>query len=69
MLRDEIIAEVWRLKDAYAKKCGNDLDKMLADLRKRQKHPFSKLVDRRKRRSTGLNTSIDRAALSGKQSS
>ena len=54
-MKDEIIAEVWRNKDAYVKKCHNNLDVMLADLLKRQKHPFSKLVDRRKRRGAKAN--------------
>ena len=45
--RDEIIAEVWRSRDAYAAQHHNNLNEMVADLRERQKRPCCKLVDRR----------------------
>jgi hypothetical protein len=45
--RDEIIAEVWRNRDAYAAQHHNNLNEMVADLRERQKRPGCKLVDRR----------------------
>jgi len=45
--RDEIIAEVWRNRDAYAAQHHNSLNEMVADLRERQKRPGCKLVDRR----------------------
>jgi len=44
---DEIIAEVWRNRDAYAARYHYSLDEMVADLRERQKRPGCKLVDRR----------------------
>ena len=47
MYRDEIIAEVWRLRDAYIEKHGHDLAKMVADLKVRQKNPHNRIVDRR----------------------
>ncbi len=47
--QDEIIAEVWRNRDAYAKRHGRDLHKIVADLQKKQLDPFSPLVDRRRR--------------------
>lgn len=47
MYRDEIIAEVWRLRDAYAESHGHDFSRIVADLQERQKRPHSKLVDRR----------------------
>ena len=47
MYKDEIIAEVWRNRDAYARKHHHDLSEIVADLQKRQKKPFSRLVDRR----------------------
>ena len=53
MYRDEIIAEVWRLRDAYVESHGHDLSRIVADLRGRQKHPHSELVDRRERTSDG----------------
>lgn len=45
--RDEIIAEVWRNRDAYAAQHHNNLNEMVADLRERQQRPGCKLVDRR----------------------
>ena len=49
MHKDEIIAEVWRNRDAYAEKHNHNLAEIVADLRKRQKKRDSKLVDRRDR--------------------
>jgi hypothetical protein len=51
MYRDEIIAEVWRNRDAYAKKHHHDLDEIVRDLQKREKTSPLKFVDRRKRRT------------------
>lgn len=45
--RDEIIAEVWQNRDTYAAQHHNSLNEMVADLRKRQKRPGCRLVDRR----------------------
>jgi len=50
MRKDEIIAEVWRMRDAYAKKHHHSLDEIMWDLQNRQKKSPLKLVDRRKRR-------------------
>ena len=52
MYRDEIIAEVWRIRDEYARRHHYSLDRIVEDLRRRQKTPHSKLVDRRKHRTT-----------------
>jgi hypothetical protein len=52
MYRDEIIAEVWRVRDEYARRHGYSLDRIVEDLRKRQERPHSKLVDRREDRTT-----------------
>lgn len=51
MYRDEIIAEVWRNRDAYVEKHHHNLDEILQDLQKRQKKKELKLVDRRKHRT------------------
>jgi hypothetical protein len=48
MYEDEIIKEVWRNREAYAKRHGHSLRKIVADLKKRQQKPFSRLVDRRR---------------------
>jgi len=47
MYEDEIIAEVWRNRDAYAEKHHHNLAEMVADLQARQKRPDCTLVDRR----------------------
>jgi hypothetical protein len=49
MCKDEIIAEVWRNRDAYAEKHHHNLDEILKDLQKRQVKSRLKFVDRRKR--------------------
>ena len=49
MYKDEIIAEVWRNRDAYAKKHNYRLIDMVADLEVRQKRRGGTLVDRRDR--------------------
>ena len=51
MYRDEIIAEVWRNRDAYAEQHDHDLDKIVADLQRRQKTPLSKIVTLEERRT------------------
>lgn len=47
MYQDEIIAEVWRNRDAYATEHHHSLAEMVADLRARQDRAESKLIDRR----------------------
>jgi len=47
MYKDEIIAEVWRNRDAYARKHHNNLDEIVADLRKREKSHPDRIVNRR----------------------
>ena len=49
MYSDEIIAEVWRIRDSYAEKHHYSLAEMVADLQARQKRPGCKLMDRRDR--------------------
>jgi hypothetical protein len=47
MYPDEIISEVWRIRDDYAAENHHDLREIVADLQRRQLHPHSILVDRR----------------------
>jgi len=47
MYKDEIIAEVWRNRDAYAQSHHNNLNEIVADLRKRQQEHPQRVVDRR----------------------
>ena len=50
--QDEIIVEVWKNRDAYAARYNHNLREIVADLQKRQETPFSRLVDRRRRKTT-----------------
>jgi hypothetical protein len=52
MYKDEIIAEVWRNRDAYVREHHNDLDEIVADLQRREKAHPEKVVDRRAQRTT-----------------
>ena len=52
MHKDEIIAEVWRNRDAYAREHHNNLDEIVADLRRREKAHPARIVDRRAHRTT-----------------
>ena len=53
MQRDEIIAEVWRNREAYSRTHHNSLDEMVADLRRRQLAHPERVVDLRKRPFAG----------------
>ena len=60
MYTDEVIAEVWRNRDAYAEKHHHSLAEMVADLVDRQRKSGSPVVDRRDRTTAcrrTLNTS------------
>ncbi len=52
MYKDEIIAEVWRNRDAYTLAHHHNLNEIVADLRKREKMHPQRMVDRRARRTT-----------------
>ena len=47
MYEDEIISDVWKNREEYAKKHKHNLHTIVCDLQNRQKQPFSELVDRR----------------------
>lgn len=47
MYQDDIIAEVWRNRDAYVARHHHSLAEMVADLRARQNRVDCRLVDRR----------------------
>ncbi len=47
MYRDEIIAEVWRNRDAYVEEHNHSLEEIVADLRRRQEKHRERLIDRR----------------------
>ena len=58
MYKDEIIEEVWRIRDEYVELHNHDLSKIVADLRRRQKSPHSKLIDLRDRTNGSTQSSI-----------
>jgi hypothetical protein len=47
MYKDEIISEVWRIRDAYVEKHRHNLKQIIADLMLRQKQTDCRIVDRR----------------------
>ena len=51
----DIIAEVWRNRDAYTREHHHDLNEIVADLREREKQHPQRVVDRRARRTTESN--------------
>lgn len=46
MVEDEILREVWRNRDAFAKRHHYDLDAMVEELRRMERQSPNKLVDR-----------------------
>lgn len=46
MEEDEILKEVWRNRDAFAKRHNYDLDSMVRELRRMERKSPNKLVDR-----------------------
>ncbi len=48
MMKNDIIEEVWRNRDEFAKQHNYNIDDMVAELQKSEQNPFSRLVDRRK---------------------
>jgi len=50
MYEDEIIAEVWRNREAYVAQHQHDLKRIVADLRRREEERSTKVLDRRRQR-------------------
>ena len=50
MAKDEIIAEVWRNRDAFVLAHHHNMNEIVDDLRKREKEHPLRVVDRRARR-------------------
>ncbi len=46
MIEDEIMKEVWRARDAFAKRHRYNLDAMVEELRQMERQSPNKLVDR-----------------------
>jgi hypothetical protein len=54
MMTDEIIKELWQVKDQIAKQFNYDVDALVADLQKRQKESGQIIVDLSKEKPRGL---------------
>jgi len=52
IVKDEIVKEVWRVKDEIAQECGHDLHKLAALLRKKQQERQHKTVNLTNHRPT-----------------
>jgi len=46
-MKNELLEEVWRNRDEFAKKWNYDIDAMVAALQAMERHPHRRLVDRR----------------------
>lgn len=45
-MKDEILTEVWKNRDEFAKRHDYDLDAMVKDLQEMERHPWNTVVDR-----------------------
>ncbi len=48
-MKNEILEEVWRTRDEFARRHDYDLEKMTAALRRMERRPWSKVVSREKK--------------------
>ncbi|MGA1843368.1 MAG: hypothetical protein ACMUIS_02260 [bacterium] len=49
---DEILEEVWRNRDEFARRHNYDLDAMVAEIRKMERHPLNTLINWEKKTAT-----------------
>lgn len=49
MYRDEVISEVWKIRDEYSAEHHYNLKEIVADIQQQQKLTDTQLVDRRKK--------------------
>lgn len=61
MMKNDIIEEVWRNRDEFAKQHNYNIDDMVAELQKSEQNPFSRLVDRRELAPNGLHSDVGKA--------
>ena len=48
-MSNEILQEVWRNRDEFAREHNYDIDAMVTALQRMERRPLGKIVDRRKR--------------------
>ena len=56
-LADDVLREVWRIKDELSASYGHDLDRLFAEARQRQRQTGRPSVDLQKQRRTGCDAS------------
>lgn len=59
MRKNEILEEVWRNREEFAREHNHDLDAMVAALQEMEKHPLTEIVDLRDKKAdktTGKQT-------------
>ena len=61
-MKNEILQDVWRNRDEFAKEHNYDIDAMVATLQEMEKHPLTRTVDRRNQ------TSVEPSGLKQKNS-
>jgi hypothetical protein len=54
MYQDEIINEVWKNREAYARRHNHNLHEIVLDLQKRQQTPLSFLVNKKRQTSAPM---------------
>ncbi|MBI2266058.1 MAG: hypothetical protein HYU64_12935 [Armatimonadetes bacterium] len=54
-MKNEILSEVWRNRDEFAKRYNYDIEAMVVALREMESHPWNTVVDRRKQISDKLS--------------
>ncbi|MBF0103435.1 MAG: hypothetical protein HQK77_21240 [Desulfobacterales bacterium] len=47
-MKNEILSEVWRNRDEFAKRHNYDLNAMVFTLQEMERHPLNTIVDKRK---------------------
>lgn len=53
---DEIIQELWQIKDSMAQECDYDIDRLVANLQTRQRTADQEVVDLRAMKEAGERT-------------
>ncbi len=63
-MKNDILEEVWRNRDEFAKQYNYNLNDMVSELQKLEQNPFSRLVDRRKLAPNAINADRKNSVVS-----
>jgi len=66
MMKNDIIEEVWRNRDEFAKQHNYNIDDMVAELQKSEQNSSSRLVDRRRLTPNKLRISSESSEASAR---